>query len=47
MYIERKVPYLYDPDSPRRYTNYWMALRDLNENIVGVMGIAVDIEEYE
>ena len=26
--IERNVPYLYEQDSEKRYTNYWMLLKD-------------------
>lgn len=52
IYIERKVPYIFDPntlflDGEGRYTFYWMALNDHHGKVVGVIGMQVDMSVYD
>jgi len=45
-YIERNVMNQYDLEDTKKYTNYWMALTDDQNEMIGVLGLQVDIKSY-
>lgn len=45
-YIERNVMNQYNLEDTKRYTNYWMALTDDQNEMIGVLGLQVDIKSY-
>jgi len=42
LYIERNVTYLFDPTEPKKFTNYWVEIKDLDDRMIGVIGIQFD-----
>lgn len=44
--VERNVRNQYDLSDTNKYTNYWIALVDDKEEMVGMLGIQVNIKSY-
>ena len=47
VFIERNVAPIFDADSDERYTNYWMAMKNFEGEVWGVIGIQVKMDAYD